>query len=88
MRGINGAVRALAHIIAGILVIWILMDLLDANSGNTLVGWFHSAADWLAGWSRGLFQVSNRTLQVLLDYGLPAIVYAAIGNLIARRVAE
>ncbi|MFJ9811139.1 hypothetical protein ACIRTB_23220 [Streptomyces sp. NPDC101158] len=75
----------MAHVLAGILVIWIFMDLLDANRGNTLVGWFHSAADWLAGWSIGLFDVAGHTLQVLLDYGIPAVVYVVIANILASR---
>ncbi|WP_432125873.1 hypothetical protein [Streptomyces sp. bgisy082] len=75
----------MAHVLAGILVVWILMDLLDANRGNTVVGWFHSAADWLAAWSIGLFDVSAHTFQVLLDYGIPAVVYVVIANVIAGR---
>ncbi|BFV55234.1 hypothetical protein KCMC57_up03380 [Kitasatospora sp. CMC57] len=84
----NSAIRAVAHIVAGILVIWIFMDLLGASRGNTLVTWFHSAADWLADWSRGLFTVSDHALQVVLDYGIPAVVYVVIGNLAARRAAN
>ncbi|MGV9267232.1 hypothetical protein ACWDRR_21520 [Kitasatospora sp. NPDC003701] len=87
MRSANSAIRALAHVVAGVLVVWIFLDLLDANRANTVVDWFHTAADWLAGWSRGLFNVSDHTVQVLLDYGIPAVVYTAIGNLIARRTA-
>ncbi|MFH8711146.1 hypothetical protein [Streptomyces zaomyceticus] len=87
MRGIDSAVRTVAHVLAGILVVWIALDLLDANRGNTVVGWFHSAADWLAAWSIGLFNVSRDTFQVLLDYGVPAIVYVVIANLIASRTA-
>ncbi|MFJ5077749.1 hypothetical protein ACIP8Z_24540 [Streptomyces sp. NPDC088553] len=75
----------MAHVLVGILVVWIALDLLDANRANTVVGWFHSAADWLAGWSIGLFDVSNHTVQVLLDYGIPAVVYVAIANLVASR---
>ncbi|MFC8291427.1 hypothetical protein ACFUJ0_08810 [Streptomyces sp. NPDC057242] len=85
MRGIDSVIRTVAHVLAGILVVWILMDLLDANRGNTVVGWFHSAADWLAGWSIGLFDVSAHTLQVLLDYGIPAVVYVVIANVVAGR---
>ncbi|MFF5634689.1 hypothetical protein [Streptomyces sp. NPDC012825] len=85
MRGIDSVIRTVAHVLAGILVVWILMDLLDANRGNTVVGWFHSAADWLAGWSIGLFDVAGHTLQVLLDYGIPAVVYVVIANVIASR---
>ncbi|MFH9724022.1 hypothetical protein ACH4M4_13820 [Streptomyces sp. NPDC017254] len=75
----------MAHALAGVLVLWIVLDLLDANRGNTVVSWFHSAADWLAGWSIGLFSVSQHTLQVLLDYGIPAIVYVVMANLVAAR---
>ncbi|MFE7509668.1 hypothetical protein ACFU8I_00275 [Streptomyces sp. NPDC057540] len=85
MRGIDSVIRTVAHVLAGILVVWILMDLLDANRGNTLVGWFHSAADWLAGWSIGLFDVAGNTLQVILDYGLAAVVYVVIANIVASR---
>ncbi|MCX5228489.1 hypothetical protein ABZY16_27850 [Streptomyces sp. NPDC006553] len=85
MRGIDSVIRTVAHVLVGILVVWIALDLLDANRANTVVGWFHSAADWLAGWSIGLFDVSNHTVQVLLDYGIPAVVYVAIANLVASR---
>ncbi|MER5966177.1 hypothetical protein [Streptomyces sp. NPDC002057] len=87
MRGIDSVIRTVAHVLAGILIVWIALDLLDANRGNTVVGWFHSAADWLAGWSIGLFSVSQHTFQVLLDYGIPAVVYVLIANLVAGRVA-
>ncbi|MGW9436043.1 hypothetical protein [Streptomyces sp. NPDC055607] len=85
MRGIDSVIRTVAHVLAGILVIWIIMALLDANRANTVVGWFHSAADWLATWSIGLFDVAGHTLQVLLDYGIPAVVYVVIANVIASR---
>ncbi|WP_371477103.1 hypothetical protein [Kitasatospora sp. NBC_00315] len=88
MRATNTVIRSLAHVVAGILIVWILLDLFDANQGNTLVSWIHSAADWLSAWSRGLFSVSGHTLQVVLDYGIPAVVYAVIGNVIARRSVE
>ncbi|OKJ56730.1 hypothetical protein AMK27_23695 [Streptomyces sp. CB02009] len=85
MRGIDSVIRTVAHVIVGILVVWIALDLLDANRANTVVGWFHSAADWLAGWSIGLFDVAHHTAQVLLDYGIPAVVYLAIAHAIATR---
>ncbi|MFF5451688.1 hypothetical protein GTY86_06655 [Streptomyces sp. SID5770] len=85
MRGIDSVIRTVAHVLAGILVVWILLDLFDANRANTVVDWFHTAADWLAGWSIGLFDVSEHVVQVLLDYGIPAVVYVAIANLVSRR---
>ncbi|MEU3498821.1 hypothetical protein [Kitasatospora cineracea] len=84
MRRTTSVISALAHAAAAILVIWILLDLFGANQDNPLVHWFHSVADWLSGWARGLFTVSHHTGQVLLDYGLPAVVYVALGNLVTR----
>ncbi|RAJ45512.1 hypothetical protein K353_01010 [Kitasatospora sp. SolWspMP-SS2h] len=84
MRRITSVISVLAHAVAAVLVIWILLDLFKANQGNSVVSWFHDAADWLSGWSRGLFNVSNHTGQVLLDYGLPALVYVVLGNLVTR----
>ncbi len=87
MRGIGSVIRTVAHVLVGILVVWIALDLLDANRANTVVDVFHSAADWLAGWSIGLFDVASHTGQVLLDYGIPAVVYVVIANVIAGRTA-
>ncbi|MFJ1704031.1 hypothetical protein [Kitasatospora sp. NPDC088346] len=85
MRGLTSAVRTLAHVVAGILIVWIVLDLLEADPGNTVVSWIHHAADWLAAWSRGLFAVSSRVLQILLDYGIAAVVFLVVGNLVTRR---
>ncbi|WP_306327000.1 hypothetical protein [Streptomyces venezuelae] len=75
----------MAHVLVGILVVWIALDLLEANRANGVVDLFHNVADWLAGWAIGLFDVASRTGQVLLDYGIPAVVYVVIANVIAGR---
>jgi len=85
MSGIARVVRFVANIVVLILVVWILMALLHANQGNDLVHWFRDAADWLATWSRGIFRVHNRDWQIILDFGLAAVVYGVIGNVIGSR---
>jgi hypothetical protein len=86
MSGVARIIRVLADIAALILIVWILLALLGANSGNDVVGWFHHAADWLATWSRGMFNVGNAKGQIVLDFGLAAVVYAAVGNIIGSKV--
>ncbi|GAA2154952.1 hypothetical protein GCM10009760_54360 [Kitasatospora kazusensis] len=86
VTSLSSAVRALANAVVLLLVAWIVLDLLGANTGNILVHWIRNAADWLSVWSRGIFSVHSSTLQVLLDYGIAAAVYAAIGNLVIRTV--
>ncbi|AUG75873.1 membrane protein [Kitasatospora sp. MMS16-BH015] len=84
MRRTTSVILLLANAAALVLGIWIVLDLVGAHQDKAVVSWFHSAADWLAAWSRGLFSVSSHVGQVLLDYGLPALVYLLIGNLLTR----
>ncbi len=87
--GGDGAARIIAVIAdaaALILVVWIVMYALKANQGNELVGWVHSTANWLSGWSHDIFKPDSNWLRVLLNYGVAAVVYLIIGNAIAGRI--
>ncbi|MCD0482525.1 hypothetical protein [Streptacidiphilus sp. ASG 303] len=88
MSGLSRIVRLLANIAAAVLVVWILLFLFDANRANTVVQWFHDAADWLATWSRNLFAIDNAKLRTTVNYGIAAVVYAAVGVLLARVVSR
>ncbi|NJP99633.1 hypothetical protein [Streptomyces zingiberis] len=80
------AIRLVADVAAGILVLWIVMYLLDANRANDLVSFVREAALWLSGWAQGLFTVDLDWLQVVLTFGLPALVYLIIGHALAARL--
>jgi hypothetical protein len=85
MSGLVRLIGTALYICALILVVWFLLYLFDASTANTVVNWFHEAADWLSGWSRGLFgDVSNSKVHALLVFGLPALVYGAVGNALGR----
>lgn len=79
-------IHTIADIAAGFLGLWILLYLLEANQGNVFVGFVHGMADWLAGWSQDIFTMDVEGLRVLLNYGLPAVIYLGIGHGIAARV--
>jgi len=79
-------IHTIADAAAAILGLWILMYLLDANPANGLVGFVHGTADWLAGWSQDLFLMDTEWVRVLLNYGLPAVLYLAVGHGIAARM--
>lgn len=81
-------VAIVADVMAGILGLWILMSLLDANQGNDLVRVVEDAANWLAGWSHDLFTMDADWLRTVLNYGLPAVVYLFIGHAIASRLGR
>ncbi|MFJ4094186.1 hypothetical protein ACIPYS_21615 [Kitasatospora sp. NPDC089913] len=82
--GTARAVVVLADIVAGILGLWIVLYLLDANPSNDLARWVRGAADWLSTWAHDMFTPSQGWLRTLLNYGIPAVVYLFLGHLAAR----
>ncbi|MFF4758357.1 hypothetical protein [Streptomyces sp. NPDC001292] len=80
------AVCTIADTAAGLLVLWILLFLLDANQANVFVKFVQATADWLAWWSQDIFTMDTEGLRVVLNYGLPAVIYLLIGHGIAARL--
>lgn len=79
-------IQTIGDIAAGFLVLWILLYLLDANQSNGFVEFVRGVAEWLAGWSQDIFTMDTEGLRVLLNYGLPALVYLGVGHGIAAWV--
>lgn len=80
------AICTIADVAAGLLGLWIVLFLLDANQGNAFVEFVHGTADWLAGWARDIFTMDTEGLRVVLNYGLPAALYLLLGHGIAARL--
>ncbi|MEV5907395.1 hypothetical protein AB0M00_00610 [Streptomyces chartreusis] len=76
----------IADVAAGLLGLWIVLHLLDANQGNAFVEFVHGSADLLSGWARDIFTMNTDGLRVILNYGLPAVLYLALGHGIAARL--
>ncbi|GLZ76203.1 hypothetical protein Afil01_10100 [Actinorhabdospora filicis] len=84
-RGGSVAARVVSTvfgIIAFILALHIVFVLLAANETNTIVNTVKHMADFLAAWFKNMFTLGDARLQALLNYGLAAIVYLAIGGII------
>jgi hypothetical protein len=79
-------VCTIADVAAGLLVLWILLFLLDANEANVFVDFVRGAAELLAWWSQDIFTMDTEQLRVILNYGLPALMYALVGHGIAARL--
>jgi hypothetical protein len=82
------AVRMIAGLVAAIIVIGILLVVLDANTGNSIVNALVDAAKWLAGPFRGIFSFHGHKLEVAVNWGLAGAIYLAVAALIARLVAR
>ncbi|MFE2275508.1 hypothetical protein [Streptomyces lavendulae] len=90
-RGGHPVARAIvlvADAAALLILLWITLWLLDANQGNSLVSFVHDAADWLAGWSYDLFTFDRAWVQVVVGYGLAALVYGCVGHAVAGRLTR
>ncbi|MBF9069126.1 hypothetical protein [Streptacidiphilus fuscans] len=83
MSGIPYLIRLAAILAAIVLIGWLLMDLVGADTGDPAVRFFRTAADWLATWSRGLFDgVANATGRAVLVYGVPAFTYLGLASVL------
>ena len=81
-------IRAIAAIVALIIVAGILLVVLEANTSNEIVSAVLDAAKWLVGPFDGLFNLDGRKLEVGVNWGIAAIVYYAIGHFIAKLIAR
>lgn len=80
-------IRTAAGIVCAIIVVAILLTLLGANPSNDVVGWIHDAGAWLVGPFKGLFSIKNDDLQMVVNWGLAALVYALAAGLLVRLIA-
>ncbi|GHJ37017.1 hypothetical protein [Streptomyces sp. TS71-3] len=79
-------IHSIADVAAAFLVLWIVLYMFDANQANVFVQFVKGVADWLAGWSQDIFTMDTEQLRVLLNYGLPALIYLGAGHGIAARM--
>lgn len=79
-------VQTVADIAAGFLILWIVLHLLGANEANVFVEFVHGSAELLSWWSQDIFTMDTEGLRVLLNHGLPALIYLAVGHGIAARL--
>ena len=78
------AVMLVAYAIAAILVLGILLVVLKANPSNDIVQFVRDAASTLAGPLDGLFKLDSNKAEKAVNWGLAAVVWVALGKLIAR----
>ncbi len=79
-------VELAAIVIAAINVLHIIFVLVSANGGNAIVSTDTDWASTLAAWFRDLFTPSNAKLAVVVNYGLAALFYLAVGRIVAALV--
>ena len=86
VRGVLGLVGGLVRLVTGlfatILVVHIVLAVLGANPENTVTRLVALAADALTLGLRDLFLLGDPTVQVIVSYGLPALVWLLVGAVV------
>jgi hypothetical protein len=80
-------IRAIAAVVAAIIVAGILLKVLGANANNTIVSDVHDVGQWLVGPFKGLFSVGSAKVTMAVNWGIAALVYLIVAHLIARLIA-
>ena len=79
---LGGLVRLVTGLFATVLVLHIVLVVLGANPANGIARTIAALADALTLGLRDLFLLGNPTLQVIVSYGLPAVVWVAVGAVV------
>jgi cytochrome b len=88
-RSVAGSIiRGIGAVIAIILILHILFALFGANPANQFVSFVASWANMLALWFANLFATGNPTMDLVLNYGLAAVVWLVVTGLLARLVSR
>lgn len=74
----------IARLVAAALALGIVLVVLEASRSNEVVDAALDVARFLAGPLRDVFDLSDRKLEVAVNYGLAAVVYVAVASVIAR----
>ncbi len=81
-------IRLVVGIVVAIIVVAVILRLVGANPGNEIVSDIHDAGASLVGPFDSVFSVSGPKLNMALNWGLAALVYALVGGLIASFAAR
>jgi hypothetical protein len=77
-------VMLITWILVGIIVAAILLRVFEANQSNSIVEGVTDLARTLVGPFKDLFKIDDPKVAIAVNWGLAALVYLAIGSIIAR----
>jgi hypothetical protein len=82
--GLARIVSLIATVVVALIVVGIVLILLEANRANAIVDWLVNAGEFLAGPFDDFFTPDGYKTQIVVNWGLAAVVYAFVGGLIVR----
>ncbi len=85
-RSPASVITGIAAIIAGIIVVGIILVLVDANQRNTIVDFILDIGRFFVRPFRDLFPQDDPKENIVINWGIAALVYLIVGAIIARIV--
>lgn len=83
---VAAVILTVSGLIAGVIVLGILLILADANQRNSIVDLVLDIGRWLTQPFHDLFPRKDPEENVLINWGIAALVYFALGGLLARLI--
>jgi len=81
-------VQLVLSVVLVVIVAGILLALLKANAGNSVVSEVHGWGRWLVGPFNGMFSFRHARVAVAVNWGIAAVVYLFVGGLISRLIGR
>ena len=86
--GLATSIRIAAMIICVLLALHIAFVVFSANGDNAIVRTVNDWANWFAWRFRDMFVPKDHRVEVLVNYGIAAVVYLIAGRVIAGLIAR
>ncbi|HEY7103444.1 MAG TPA: hypothetical protein VH573_17545 [Mycobacteriales bacterium] len=83
-RSPGSVIQTIAGVIAGIIILGIVLVLIKANPNNQIVDFILDVGRFLTKPFHGLFPQDDPRQDVLVNWGIAAVVYLILGAVIAR----
>lgn len=83
-NSVANVIRAVVGVVVTVFVLHVLFVVFDANQGNEFVSVIYTLAKTLVLGLGDVFTPEDAVLGVLLNYGLAALVYLVVGQLIIK----
>lgn len=83
MLAVARLIRAVTAAVVLVIVVGIALWVLSANGRNAIVGDIHDVAKWLVGPFGNVFSIKGAKLDLGVNWGVAAVVYAIVGSFLA-----
>jgi hypothetical protein len=88
MLAIARVIRLIVALAVLVIVAAIVLRVLSANASNVVVRDIHDVGKALVGPFDNMFSIRHAKVSMAVNWGIAALVYLAVGGLIARLIAR